>query len=42
MFEIIYEIKKIGTWPEKSAIHYIKKTISSNTYKKDKNAFAHG
>jgi len=27
MFEIIYEIKKIGIWPEKSAIHYIKKLL---------------
>jgi len=42
MFEIIYEIKKIGIWPEKSAIHYIKKNIPFNTYKKDEKAFAHG
>jgi len=42
MFEIIYEIEKI--WPEKSAIHYIKKhlTLLTLTEKTILNAFAHG
>jgi len=41
MFEIIYEIKKIGIWPEKSAIHYIKKHLTLLTLTKKTRMLLH-